>query len=358
MYLPQYHEIKENNLWWGKGYTEWTAVKRAKPIFKGHEQPRIPLNDNYYDLGNEDAITWKWQAELAKKYGVYGFCVYHYWFTGRQLLQKPLEVLLKHPEIQIHYSICWANESWTRTWYGNEKEILMKQDYGNENDWEKHFHYLLKFFNDERYIKIENKPVLNIYLSSEIEDLDKMLKKWNSLALKNGFNGIYIVSSNNHRKIDKREDLIDAYYNFEPGYTLKHKLNFLQALNYSANVLFRRIHNILFKKRKLVEHIIDANKLSKIMHREIEKTNKPVFKGTFVRWDNTPRVSHKGIIYKNASPDLFYQNLLKVKESLCDEKLDFVYVNAWNEWGEGCYLEPDTVNRYQYLEMIKKSIYD
>ena len=146
MYLPQYHEIEENNKWWEPGYTEWTAVKRAKLLDKAHKQPRVPLNDNYYDLSDETGSVWMWQANLAKEYGVYGFCIYHYWFKGKQLLEKPMEILLLHPEIDINYTICWANETWTKTWYGLETEILMKQEYGEQADWDKHFEYLCRFF--------------------------------------------------------------------------------------------------------------------------------------------------------------------------------------------------------------------
>ena len=354
MYLPQYHEIDENNRWWGKGYTEWTAVKRAKPLFKGHVQPKVPLNNNYYDLSDKTASTWKWQAELAVKYGVYGFCIYYYWSNGKQLLHKPLEILFDHPEIQINYCLCWANESWTRTWYGLEKEILMKQEYGSKEDWEKHFKYLLKFFKDNRYIKVNNKPMLNIYRSSDIEKLDGILDSWNKLAKKNGFDGIYIVASNNNGDLEKRDDLVDAYYNFEPGYTLKHKLSIVKKLYYSINVFIRRMINRVFKFR-MVEHVIDAAKLSKIMSKRIDKTKKPVFKGAFTMWDNTPRRSYEGLIYKNTTPELFYQTLKNIGEAQVNEELDYVYVNAWNEWGEGCYLEPDTTNKYQYLEAIKKT---
>lgn len=356
MYLPQFHEIKENNEWWGEGYTEWSAVRRAKPLFNKHRQPNVPLNSNYYDLSNPSAETWKWQAELANEHNIYGFCVYHYWFKGKQLLQKPLEILLENPEIKINYSICWANESWTRTWYGNEKEILVKQEYGNQEDWEKHFYYLLKFFNDERYIKVNNKPILNIYKSKDVDKLDEMLECWRSLALKHGFGGLYIVVSNNHSKLEKRDSLVDAYYNFEPGYTLKHKLNFFQKFNYTFNVFIRRLNNKIFKNRLLVEHVIDAKKLSKMTSKAIETTQKPVFRGAFVKWDNTPRVGYKGIVYKNTTPELFYLNLLNIKKSISDRDLNFVYLNAWNEWGEGCYLEPDTFYKNQYLQVIKKLV--
>ena len=150
LYLPQYHSFKENDEWWGKGYTEWTAVGRAKPLYRGHIQPRVPLGERYYDLVKEGEETLLWQARLAREYGIYGFCFYQYWFKGKMLMEKPMEILLGHPEIDMNYCICWANETWTRTWYGLSEQVLMQQDYGEEEDWYRHFEYLLKFFKDKR----------------------------------------------------------------------------------------------------------------------------------------------------------------------------------------------------------------
>ena len=162
LYLPQYHCFKENDEWWGKGYTEWTAVKRGKPLFKNHVQPRVPLNGNYYDLDKEGLDTLRWQAKLAKEHGIYGFSIYQYYFKGHKLMQRPMEILIENPDIDINYCICWANETWTRTWYGLESEVLIEQEYGDEKDWGEHFDYCLRFFKDERYIKIDNKPHLQI----------------------------------------------------------------------------------------------------------------------------------------------------------------------------------------------------
>ena len=131
MYLPQYHTFPENDKWWGEGYTEWTAVKRGRPLFKGHVQPRRPLDGRYYDLGKDGEATLRWQASLAEKYGIYGFAFYQYWFKGEQLMKRPMEILRDHPDIPLRYCICWANESWTRTWYGLSEEVIMKQDYGD-----------------------------------------------------------------------------------------------------------------------------------------------------------------------------------------------------------------------------------
>lgn len=194
LYLPQFHSIPENDKWWGRGYTEWTAVKNAPPLFANHYQPRIPLDNNYYDLSDNSGKTWFWQAELARKFGIYGFCIYHYWFEGKQLLERPMEILRDHKEIDINYCICWANETWSRNWYAQERTVLVEQRYGDESAWIKHFEYLNTFFRDKRYIKIDNKPVINIYHSQEITCFKEMLECWNRLAIQEGYAGVYIVS--------------------------------------------------------------------------------------------------------------------------------------------------------------------
>lgn len=352
MYLPQYHRVKENDIWWGEGYTEWEAVKNAKPFFEGHDQPKVPLNDNYYDLSDENGETWKWQAHLARKYGVYGFCIYHYWFgEGRQLLERPIEILLTHPEIDINYCICWANESWTRTWYGLESEILMEQKYGDDDEWERHFNYLLPFFKDLRYIKIDNKPLINLHRSTHISKLGEMKKYWDALARKNGFKGVYIVAANTGGELESRSELVDAYYNFEPGYTLNHKIKPLERLIYGSGIWFKIQYNRLFNK-KLLERVVDSKKIYRWMNRDTIKCKKPIYKGTFPMWDNTPRRSYKGLYYKNSSPELFKISLELIKSEVSED--EFVYINSWNEWGEGCYLEPDNKNKYNYLEAISE----
>ena len=173
-YLPQYHEIPENNQWWGEGFTEWTNTKKAEPIFKGHYQPRIPYNDYYYNLLDKKSL--QWQADLMKKYNVYGLCMYHYWFNGKKLLEKPMEILLDNKDIDLNYCMCWANETWARTWDGKEKDILIKQEYGDKEDWINHLEYMMKFFNDKRYIKDNGRPVLVIYKTQLIPQINEMVK--------------------------------------------------------------------------------------------------------------------------------------------------------------------------------------
>lgn len=351
MFLPQYHEIAENNKWWGKGYTEWSAVKKAKSYSIEHKQPRVPLNNYYYDLSDPEAKPWKWHAKLAKEYKIDGFIIYHYWFrTGKQLLERPMEILLEHKEINIQYAICWANESWSRTWYGLEKELLMEQEYGDKDEWKNHFYYLLKFFKDSRYLKFKNKPIINIYHTYEIKKLQDMLELWNELAIKNGFEGLYVVSGNTGGGIDKREYLFDAYYNFEPNYSLIYKTNKIERLTYGLIVKAREFYNKI-ANNKIVERQIDGKDFLQRMLRDDVVHHSTIFPCVFPQWDNTPRRQYKGTVFNNMNPELFKKQiklmLTKYPES------EFLYINAWNEWGEGAYLEPDTDNEYKYLEVIK-----
>ncbi len=219
MYLPQFHRVPENDEWWGEGFTEWTAVREATTLFDEHEQPRVPLNENYYDL--LDKNTMEWQAKLLKKYGVDGFVFYHYYFAhGKKILEKPVENLLEWKDININYCFSWANESWIRSWSklnieGNAwsplkdnnksgKQVLLSQEYGNKAIWKDHFDYLLPFFNDERYIKIQNKPVFMIWRPEIIFVLDQMIDYWQELAKKNGFDGIFFISTNVQKNVVMR----------------------------------------------------------------------------------------------------------------------------------------------------------
>lgn len=353
MYLPQYHTFPENDEWWGKGYTEWSAVKSAKPLFKGHLQPKVPMDKRYYDLVNEGVQTWKWQAEIARKYGVYGFCVYQYWFCGKMLMQRPLEILLEHPEIDINYSICWANETWTRTWYGLESEILQKQEYGDKANWRDHFEYLLQFFKDSRYIKIDNKPVLQIYRTFDIECLPEMKAAFDQWAKEEGFDGVCFIGGMTAGEAENRKDVVDAFYTFEPGYSLKHALSSAQIMSYNISVLLKSTYNKLFNKTVL-ERVIKADWIYRaIKNRDYADNECP---GLIGEWDNTPRRKHKGLLYKGTSPERFKKVLAVLKDKVDGRKYDFVYINAWNEWGEGAMLEPEQTLGYSYLEAISEVV--
>ncbi len=355
MYLPQFHTFKENDEWWGEGYTEWTAVKRGKPLYRGHIQPRVPLSDRYYDLVNEGYETLKWQAETARKYGIYGFCIYQYWFKGKQLMNRPMEILLENKDIDINFCICWANETWTRTWYGLSEQVLMKQEYGDREDWKKHFDYNLKFFRDDRYIKIDNRPVFMIYRSFDIKDLREMLSCFNKWAREAGFDGIYVISGKTRDRQDDRKELIDGYYYFEPGYTLKNGLNKGKVLAYDIKVLCNSVRN-RFLKNKILERRIPAKWILDPIEKRDYKENE--YPGLMPDWDNTPRRGYKGLAYTGTSPERFERTLKILGEKKKTAPHDLVFVNAYNEWGEGAMIEPDEYRGYGYLEAIKRAVYE
>ena len=225
-YLPQFHEIEENNLWWGNGFTEWTNVKKAKPLFNGHSQPKVPLAHNYYNLLEEETMLY--QNELSEKYGIYGFCFYHYWFKGRKILEKPAENLLKWKHIKQKFCFCWANHTWKKSWNGTQ-EILIPQLYGDITEWEEHFNYLITFFTDKRYIKKENKPIFLIYSSNEIPQFDERVKYYNQRCKDYGFDGIYIVELIKHYKKGIIHQNSSAIVYSEPAYSMS-KLNIFQKI--------------------------------------------------------------------------------------------------------------------------------
>src|SRR5688572_19281779 len=176
-HLPQFHRIPENDQWWGEGFTEWTNVRKAKPLYRGHYQPRIPAAANYYDL--LDPQTQDWQAQIARAHGIYGFCYYHYWFDGKRLLERPVEQLLARSAPDFPFCLAWANEPWTRAWDGGDRQVLMPQTYGGPEDWRRHIDCLLQAFRDPRYIRVYDKPMLLIYRTSSIRELQPMLNLWN-----------------------------------------------------------------------------------------------------------------------------------------------------------------------------------
>ncbi|QUG87016.1 glycoside hydrolase family 99-like domain-containing protein [Bacillus nitratireducens] len=341
-YLPQFHRIPENDKWWGKGFTEWTNTRKASSRFTQHYQPREPYQSYYYDLSDSSAR--KWQAELAKQYGIYGFCYYHYWFKGKQLLETPFNEVLRTGEPDLPFCLSWANEPWTRRWDGLSGHVLMPQDYGDEQDWKLHFDYLLKAFKDERYIRIDNKPVFIIYQPGGIPQCEAMLQYWNQLAIANGLDGIYFVETLNGFPIPNVKGF-DASVEFEPHYTWIHG---------GCQDIWKVIKD--YQEQDI--WVIDYDKLyTSLLSRNPPKTNKQVIPGAFVDWDNTPRLGNNALIFQSASPEKFTnylsQQILRARTLY---NSDFVFINAWNEWGEGAYLEPDSRYGFQYLEAVKKAL--
>ena len=361
-YLPQFHDIPENDQWWGKGFTEWVNVKKAKPIYEGHEQPRVPLNSNYYNLLDDDVKIW--QAKIAKEYGVYGFCYYHYWFNGKLLLEKPMEQMLKNPAVDIPFCICWANEPWTRAWVG-EKKILIAQEYGKEDEWIEHFNYLLPFFKDDRYIKNNNKPFVVIYRPEIIGCLNEMLECWVRLAKENGFKGIDFAYQNISFDLEKNKDDHMFSYNieFQPHYAFydlnvnKHKV--LRGIKRKlSNFLERQFgFNLKFVgDGKLVDNHVDYDLAWKAVLKRKPDSEKNI-PGAFVGWDNTPRHGKNGRVYVGDTPEKFQEYLtVQIRRARDIYHKDMIFMYAWNEWAEGGYLEPDERYGYQNLEAIRNAL--
>lgn len=368
-YLPQFHNIPENDEWWGDGFTEWVNVKNAKPLYEGHIQPKEPLNDNYYNLLDDNVKIW--QARIAKKYGVYGFCYYHYWFNGKLLLEKPMEQMLKNKEVDLPFCISWANEPWTKAWV-NEKKVLIPQSYGGKKEWKEHFDYLLPFFEDDRYIRIDNKPLMIIYRAEVIDCLNEMLDYWNELANKAGLEGLsYAYQNLTFDLMPKKDDSrFDYNIEFEPSYAW-YDLNsesglrstiFWKFLRQCKGWIYSKVEKIvgfdLERKLEKKENLIITSyqkAWDKILQR-VPSSAKNV-PGAFVAWDNTPRKKMRGQVYEGSTPEVFQINLEKQIQRARDVyKKDMIFMYAWNEWAEGGYLEPDKEHGFGYLEAIKNAL--
>ena len=348
-YLPQFHEIPENNEWWGQGFTEWTNVKKANALFRGHYQPREPLNDNYYNLLDDVVIVN--QMELALKYGIDGFCFYHYWFNGKMVLQTPLEKLLKNKEAKLSFCLAWANEAWTKTWHGakGNKEVLIRQCYGDKNDWETHYNWLRNFFLDERYIKIDNKPVFLIYKVHHMRHRSEMFEYFHERAVSDGFDGIYLVQMLSDEQPVSRLRWISAYVDFEPART-RNILRNERGIKDSRKFKLSDKHPNWNWWNRWICDIWDYKKFNERLLNTPHETNQ--YRCCFVDYDDSPRRGKKALIFTGSTPEKFGHYFRKQYELSLKENKELLFINAWNEWGESNYLEPDKKNGYGYLEKV------
>lgn len=340
-YLPQFHTFKENDEWWGEGFTEWTNTKKAYPRFENHYQPRVPHKDiGYYDLSDINVL--KKQIELAKQHGLFGFCFYYYWFSGKRLMEKPVDMLLKHPEINFPFCLCWANENWTRTWDGLAKDVLIAQEYSND-DYKNFMVDIKKYIDDKRYIRIDNKPVILVYNPYEIPNLEEQFSEWRKYAKEIGIGEILIWARNNLADTEfERADIVDGEFDFSPiglGHpeTLMTGLPFKRIVNYT-----KLVHDI--------KHLYEN-------HFSI----KPFYYSCMMGWDNSARRKEGFVIFNAYSLKSFYDWLsIIVKYSRKRHAPDrrFIFINAWNEWAEGTYLEPDQKYGYANINTVSKVLFD
>lgn len=340
-YLPQFHPFPENDKWWGKGFTEWDNVTKAVPMFLGHYQPHLPVDLGFYDLRLIE--TQKRQIELAKQYGVFGFCYYYYWFNGKKLMETPLDNFINNPEeLDIPFCLCWANENWTRRWDGNDDDILISQDYSSKEDLE-FIKDLKKYINDSRYIKVDNKPLILVYKPQLLPNPKNTFAIWREYCKKEGIGELYILGAKRHDFDLEAEDYgLDGAYEFPPNYPHPNQVK----------------ENVKFLNPDYEPTVYDLEKFVEDKDYVTKEENYEKFKTVIPYWDNTPRRLKDGQVYIG-NPNV-YKKWLKeamnyTKSNLANNK-QFVFINAWNEWAEGAHLEPDRKYGYAYLKATAESI--
>jgi lipopolysaccharide biosynthesis protein len=350
MYLPQFHPIPENDTWWGKGFTEWTNVTKAKPLYSWHYQPHLPADLGYYDLRLPE--TREAQSEMAREHGIYGFCYYHYWFNGKRLLNRPIDDVIKLKKPDFPFMLCWANENWTRSWDGENSNILMSQEYSFEDDLI-HINVLRKYLEDYRYITVEGKPVFVFYRAYLFPDLKKTISIWQNEVQKWGFKGLYTITINNFIGDKTIEDLgLDSSFFFHPDFRLFRKPNILKKIQIHLN------RKGIIDCPKISHRVINYNSYINLALNHFIKTTNKIFPGVNPNWDNSARRKYEALILRGSTPELYgkwLKNTIDFYNPFSEEE-NFIFINAWNEWAEGNHLEPDHKWGRKYLEETKKAL--
>jgi Glycosyltransferase WbsX len=370
LYFPQFHAIPENDEWWGKGFTDWNNVRGAKQQFAGHYQPRIPLNNNYYDQSQLNVLAW--QQDIAKRHGIYGFCHYHYWFSGKQMLETPTNLMLAHGELDLPFCLAWANETWSRRWDGLDHHILIQQKHDPDPvQWTAHFEYLFKAWSDDRAIKIDGKPLFLIYRPHRIDAIGRMFDHWRTLARERGLPGLYLVAIKQYEYPHPEIlDHFDATMHFQPFEALyspdyanpdgieSATRRALQPLRRLPEPLLDIARAIKARFKKKLEFYDYESVWQQILKVERDRPQLPCFPGAFMDWDNAARYKERARLFKGASPERFahYFKQLVAQTTTRPHPENHIFVNAWNEWSEGTYLEPDERYGYRYIEAIRDAL--
>ena len=331
-YLPQYHPIPENDEWWGKGFTEWTNVTKSKPLFDGHYQPHLPSDFGFYDLRLRE--TRREQIKLAKQYGIDGFCYYYYWFSGKRLLHQPIDDMLSDKESDMPFCLCWPNENWTRRWDGAEHEILIEQKY-NDDDNLNFIKDISVFLKDSRYIKIDGAPLLIVYRPQKMPDSNKTLEVWREYCRDVGIGDIHLCAALTHGNEDYKKYGFDSGVEFPP-----HNLKIANRANKVD--FYNSFKGIVFDYTDIIKYSLDK-----------DYGDQNIFYSVFPSWDNTARRNENALIVTNSCHNNYEFWLNGVKDKTTKNYPDeqrFIFINAWNEWAEGCHLEPDRKYQHQYLE--------
>jgi lipopolysaccharide biosynthesis protein len=361
-YLPQYHPIPENDRWWGAGFTDWVNVKKCRPYFKNHYQPHEPGDLGYYDL--RDPSILESQANLARAHGISAFCYYHYWFNGKLLLHQPLEEMLASQNPDFPFCLCWANENWTRAWDGMDKHILIAQKYSTA-DHEAHIKWLISVFNDKRYVKINGKPLFLLYRADRVPDLQKTVYFWKKSVRSAGFPDLYFCAVQSNFPTCTGKELIemgfDSIVDFQPNIREYQRASLINKLPRKLARWFFKFISRFYKKALPLYYyfsarILSYQKMAEMVVRKQAACSCKTFSCVFPSWDCSARIPD-AVVIQNLSPDLYGQWLRQMGNRTIrrfEPEEQILFVNAWNEWAEGCHLEPDKRFGRAFLEETKK----
>ena len=372
-YLPQFHPIPENDKWWGKGFTEWTNVARAKPLFRGHYQPRIPADLGFYDLRVHEVR--EQQAQMAREAGIEGFCYWHYWFShDHKLLERPLQEVLERGKPDFPFCLGWANHSWTnKSWEvgtRKQKEMTLMEMVYNEDEYIKHFYDVLPAFKDKRYITVDDKPLFYIWSALSIPNPTTFIQLWQKLAQENGLKGIYFVGLEFSLRENEKTLKASLTKNI-PNYALG-RYDHLRHVGYDAvnsrgyfradmycrsiwEIIWRAIAIRVFKHTPISKS--DQREINRWLYTEEDKLDW-VYPTLMPNWDRSPRSGRKARIYTNSTPEVFGEQIDQVLNIIKDKDLEhrIVFLMSWNEWAEGNYIEPDMKYGHGYLNILKEKL--
>lgn len=339
-YLPQFHPIPENDAQWGKGFTEWTNVARAKPLFRGHHQPKLPADLGFYDLRVPEVR--QAQADLARSAGIEGFCYWHYWFgNGRRVLERVFDEVLTSGEPDFPFCLGWANQSWTGRWHGLDERVMIKQHYPGDDDIRAHFHHLLPAFLDPRYMEVDGRKLFVLFQPDDHPDLGGFLRIWTELAQDNGFAGFYFVSAQR-----TTAEGFDRFLN--PG-------ALADIRKIERRRLASRLHRLLAKCRLAPRRVLRIDYASLIEQIDTQTPAAEEIPCLLPNWDNTPRSGHLGYAVTGATPELFARHARSRLATIADQPAEerLLFIKSWNEWAEGNYLEPDAQFGRGWLDALR-----